>query len=472
MSGFDDTQHTRYTLIKSTGGKNVGLAFILRGVDVKSEDLFTVGEDLGGDHATDLPAEEIEADLSHIFVGDSASSDSTASTRVTDSSKQASLNLNMHQNASASGMVSSLAEEMLQELGGGRKEGIKRETQVYQEICTKQDVQREQNKQREDLLGCGLVEGKEELDKPGKFGWIREVITHFTKSHITGVKYITPPHPISGIRKRVSTRKEIMEVLEMSGAAAGGELSFRNFNFSARVLGLGPEFEVVRRSMARGSNVVEPQFAKYCKELPMDEKQGYQSYSSCRVECLIENCGAQMNRGRFSKHMQQFHLPDEVCSFCRVEFPASTIKSHQITCAAENTVDQRTGAKRGKDGLAAGRKIRKMEDGMLSISGKDCSSTFSAEPKVGSTLSMAPEVEERVPESKRGGKVQQLLSIRYGSLKYSVKAESSKKMARVMCKLSKMFGSESLVFKVESSGRVVTGEERVEELLGEVLLAN
>lgn len=45
-------------------------------------------------------------------------------------------------------------------------------------------------------------------------------------------------------------------------------------------------------------------------------------------------------------------------------------------------------------------------------------------------------------------------------------------MARVMCKLSKMFGSESLVFKVESSGRVVTGEERVEELLGEVLLAN
>ena len=166
-----------------------------------------------------MPAEEIEADLSHIFVGDSVSSDSTAS-RVTDSSKQASLNLNMHQNASASGMVSSLAEEMLQELGGGRKEDIKRETQVYQEICTKQDVQREQNKQREDLLGCGLVEGKEELDKPGKFGWIREVITHFTKSHITGVKYITPPHPISGIRKRVSTRKEIMEVLEMSGAAA------------------------------------------------------------------------------------------------------------------------------------------------------------------------------------------------------------------------------------------------------------
>ena len=156
MSESDCTQHTRYTLIKSTSGKNVGLAFILRGVDVKSEDLFTVGEDLGGDHATDLPVEEIEADLPHIFVEDSGS---TAS-RVTDSSKQASLNPNLHQNASASAMVSSLAEEMLQELGGGRKEDLKLEPQVYQE--------REQNKQREDLLACGLVEGKEELDKPGK----------------------------------------------------------------------------------------------------------------------------------------------------------------------------------------------------------------------------------------------------------------------------------------------------------------
>ena len=367
MSGFDDTQHTRYTLIKSTGGKNVGLAFILRGVDVKSEDLFTVGEDLGGDHATDLPAEEIEADLSHIFVGDSVSSDSTAS-RVTDSSKQASLNLNMHQNASASGMVSSLAEEMLQELGGGRKEGIKRETQVYQEICTKQDVQREQNKQREDLLGCGLVEGKEELDKPGKFGWIREVITHFTKSHITGVKYITPPHPISGIRKRVSTRKEIMEVLEMSGAAAGGELSFRNFTFSARVLGLGPEFEVVRRSMARGSNVVEPQFAKYCKELPMDEKQGYQSYSSCRVECLIENCGAQMSRGRFSTHMRKLHLPDEVCINCGREFPASTIKTHQSSCKVENMDEERTDIKRDENIVDKMRRIDRAEGSPSALS--------------------------------------------------------------------------------------------------------
>ena len=452
--------------MKSTTGKNVGLAFILRGVDVKAEDRFTVGEDLGGAGGEDhgAPVEASEADLSHIFVEDSDSSDSTA-----DSSKQASFNLNLHQNTSA--MVSSLAEDMLLDLGGGRKDiDIKLETGCAGDLH-KARYSEGGKKQREELLGCGLVEGKEELDKPGKFGWLREVVTHFTKSHITGVKYITPPHPISGIRKRVSTRKEVMEVLEMSGAAAGGELSLRNFNFNTRLLGLSPEFEVVRRSMVRGSNMVESQFDKYCRELPIDEKEGYQNYGSRRVECLIENCGAQMSRGSFNKHMRQLHLPDEVCIHCGVELPASTIKAHQITCAAQkmNKEDeQRTGTKRVEDVLAAGCKMRKL-DGMLSNLRNGCSSSFSAQPKSCSMLPMAPEVEGK---GKRQGEVEQLLRIRYGSTKYSVKAESSKKMAKVMCKLSKILGRESLVIKVESSGRFVTGEERVEELIGEVLLVS
>ena len=70
----------------------------------------------GGDDAKDLLSEETEADLSHIFDEGGVS---TAS-RVTDGSKQGSLNTNLHHDASAT--VSSLAEEMLLELGGGRKE--------------------------------------------------------------------------------------------------------------------------------------------------------------------------------------------------------------------------------------------------------------------------------------------------------------------------------------------------------------
>ena len=69
---------------------------------------------------------------------------------------------------------------------------------------------------------------------------------------------------------------------------------------------------------------------------------------------------------------------------------------------------------------------------------------------------------------KRKGQIEQILSIRYGSAKYSVKA----KMSKVMRKLSKKLGRESLVLKMESSGRVLTGKEKVEELLGEVLVVN
>ena len=108
MSGIACAQHTRYTLIKSITGKNVGLAFILRGVDIKPKDLFTVGEDLvggGGDDAKDLLLEEIEGDLSHIFDEGGVSTVS----RVTDISKQASLNTNLHHEASATVTVTQSA---------------------------------------------------------------------------------------------------------------------------------------------------------------------------------------------------------------------------------------------------------------------------------------------------------------------------------------------------------------------------
>ena len=341
MSEFDCTRHACYTLVKSTTGKDVGLALIPRGADVKIDDLFTVGEDLGD--AMESPKLQMEANLSNTFVEKSVSSPSI----WRGENKQDFLNTNLHQTA-ASAMVASLAEKMIKDLGCRRKNKQQEEMQVNQDtqkISVEQDLRSEEK--REVLLGCGLVEAKEELDKPGRYGWIREVVTHFSKSHITGVKYITPSHPITRTRRRVSTRKEIMEYLKTSGTA--GELSYRNFNFNTRFLGLSPEYEVIRRSMARGSNMVEPQFAKYCKELPMDEKDGYQSYNSWRVECLIENCGAQMSRGRFSTHMRKLHLPDEVCINCGREFPASTIKTHQSSCKVENMDGERTDMKRGEN---------------------------------------------------------------------------------------------------------------------------
>ena len=64
------------------------------------------------------------------------------------------------------------------------------------------------------------------------------------------------------------------------------------------------------------------------------------------------------------------------------------------------------------------------------------------------------------------------ISIRYGSAKYSVLIEPDRKMGQVMRKLTKMVGKpvDKLVFKVERSGKLITGEESMKELVGEVIL--
>ena len=64
------------------------------------------------------------------------------------------------------------------------------------------------------------------------------------------------------------------------------------------------------------------------------------------------------------------------------------------------------------------------------------------------------------------------ISIRYGSAKYSVLIEPERKMRRVMRKLAKMVGKPvgKLVFKVERSGKVVTGEETMKDFVGEVII--
>ena len=126
-----------------------------------------------------------------------------------------------------------------------------------------------------ELEAAGLLEGKKDLDKPGEFGWIREAVTHHAEGHITSTKYITPPHPVTKARRRIKTRKDIMQYLESSG---NKELSFRNFNLSNRCLGLKPGYEVVRTSMSSGNDKQDngPQkrarFAEYIKWLPNDPK--------------------------------------------------------------------------------------------------------------------------------------------------------------------------------------------------------
>ena len=66
------------------------------------------------------------------------------------------------------------------------------------------------------------------------------------------------------------------------------------------------------------------------------------------------------------------------------------------------------------------------------------------------------------------------ISIKYGLNKYNVKVEPERKMDRVMRKLAEMIGkpAHQLKFKVEKSGRMITGEETMKELKGEVFVVN
>ena len=175
-------------------------------------------------------------------------------------------------------LVSNIAAEMLSSLGSCQREGDERteHTQVKVEKGNgelKGPLMNDARLERE-LEASGLWEGKKDLDKPGEFGWIREVVTHHADGHITATNYITPPHPVTKARRRIKTRKDTMKYLESVG---NKELSFRNFNLSNRFLGLKHGYEVVRTSMSAG-NDKRPQkgvrFAEYFKWLPIDPARG------------------------------------------------------------------------------------------------------------------------------------------------------------------------------------------------------
>ena len=129
--------------------------------------------------------------------------------------------------------------------------------------------------------GKGLKPGKKDLDKPGKFGWLREVVTHQSKGHVTCVNYLTPPHSVTSARKRLKTQKGIESFLKTQDSH---ELSFQNFNLNSRYLGLAPEFETIRTSISPvvGSGNIS-MYAQFYRELPGDSTGGPLDYAQMKV---------------------------------------------------------------------------------------------------------------------------------------------------------------------------------------------
>ena len=158
----------------------------------------------------------------------------------------------------------------------------------------------------------------------------------------------------------------------------------------------------------------------------------------------------------------QVHLPDEECTYCGSEFPAIKIRSHQIECVKrkENREDD-------QDCKGTKRKLESEMTNRKSWSGHEEQKAESISPR---TEAEGGSVVGEHPTTRNIH--QQNISIKYGSFKYSVRIEPERKMGRVMRKLAKMVDEQvdKLVFMVEKSGKVITGEETMRELVGEVIV--
>ena len=159
----------------------------------------------------------------------------------------------------------------------------------------------------------------------------------------------------------------------------------------------------------------------------------------------------------------QYHLPDEECSKCGVEFPATQIRRHQSECVT--IMEKKWGEEQNR------------VDSENNPMGAEVNKIYSTESK----SELVCEEQETVNasstskgETKPDFDHHTSISIKYGLNKYNVKMEPERKMDRVMRKLAEMIGKpvHQLKFKVEKSGRTITGEETMRELKGEVFVVN
>ena len=155
------------------------------------------------------------------------------------------------------------------------------------------------------------------------------------------------------------------------------------------------------------------------------------------------------------------HLPDEECSFCGKEFPATKIRSHQKECVKkkeENRDDQ--------DSKGTKRKLESEITNEMSWLGHEEEKTDSKSPRTDA------KGDPVVGEHHTRNIHQQKINIKYGSSIFSVGTEPERKMGRVMMKLAKMVDKEvdKLVFMMEKSGKVIAREDTMRELVGKVIV--
>ena len=285
MSYFDQSQYKRHNLIKASTGETIGLAFIKKEETVTSFDnLHAVSEEESGltssgyisqaedtgDQLVKLEPEEGVGedgkDISNIFLGDT--SEEMSDTKSVNESKAVKCKEEaLSKNPSTANLLSSLAAELLMSAKDehGSKPATLKAEENGETSCSRPELEK-------GFKGLGgRQQYKRNLERPGQFGWLREVVENQSEGHVSKVNYLTPPHPADGNRKRL---KRMMDVETFLKAQDIKGLSPDNFNFGRRRLDLDPQYETICATTASKAKKHLPQhqggsiYAKYFKELP------------------------------------------------------------------------------------------------------------------------------------------------------------------------------------------------------------
>merc|ERR1712059_142403 len=168
-------------------------------------------------------------------------------------------------------------------------------------------------------------EASRRLFKPQMYGFQRVCLVQ-TGSHgskLVNVHYLGPEDK-EGKRKSLRTKTMVGEAIKDFE-----RLQQENFCFKRLRYNLPTEFEVEEA---------------YTKPLPVNGIIGSSSTKSIYNEFMTENssrtaqctlCGSEICRNGFSRHMQRFHLSDETCTSCGLDFRPDLFPSHVVKCVSE-----------------------------------------------------------------------------------------------------------------------------------------
>lgn len=181
-----------------------------------------------------------------------------------------------------------------------------------------------------EIIESNMVTGYEQscdleaLRKPGRKGWLREIVySRVVENLVININYIPPGSKKRG--KQLVSKKDVE--IYLSETDTSSTLTIENFAFFKRLLGLGNGLEVTRISNADCTQ--RKPYKQFFKIV--------EGSSPPKVLCKL-CAGKYVSYINFSRHMELNHLPDENCPKCLEDIPASIFRNHSGVCDGTATI--------------------------------------------------------------------------------------------------------------------------------------